>query len=56
MFWAQEANTIVSLLKGAKVKKRHTCKKKTAKAGTKLHKAQRANTHKLEYIVLDASL
>ena len=56
MFWAQEGNTIVSLLKGAKVRKRHPCNKKTTKAGTKLHKAQRANIHKLEYSVLDASL
>ena len=46
----------MSLLKGAKVKKRHTCKKKTTKAGTKLQKAQRANSHKLEYSVLHASL
>ena len=46
----------MSLLKGAKVKKRHTCKKKTTKAGTQLHKAERANNHKLEYSVLDASL
>ena len=46
----------MSLLKGPKVKKRHTCKKKTTKAGTKIRKAQRETSHKLEYVVLNASL
>ena len=48
--------SILSTHPDSKVKKRHTCKKKTTKAGTKLHKAQRANNHKLDYRVLDASL